>query len=202
MTAAGQQCPDHKPASLPQPHATLHPSYFQVARRYARRGELEARCVASQESLCVHPCRPELAIFRAGEPMKRFSRSNSSEALWRELHALPPELAPTCASKGTTSSSEGGAGSGEGVSGEGGVTGEVMACREGSAHPSVFVIGCDGCASNALAALLELQPGAAMGMPLDGEAWWGGENPSYFSQARSGAGRGRVVGGGGWHVGR
>ena len=49
-------------------------------------------------------------------------------------------------------------------------------------HPTVFVVGCDGCASNALAALMELQPGAAMGSPLQGEEWWAGENPAFFSQ--------------------
>jgi hypothetical protein len=143
----------------------------QVARRYGRRGELEARCVALEEGVCVHPCRPASATFLHGRLVERLSRSNGSAALWLQVH---PQLSPSpprmsaCQSPGRGAVARSNA--------------ATEPCDTAADHPSVFVVGCDGCASNALSALLELQPGAAMGMPLQGEPWWAGENPSFFSQ--------------------
>ncbi|KAL1503035.1 hypothetical protein AB1Y20_011104 [Prymnesium parvum] len=140
----------------------------QVSRRFGRRGELEARCVAEEEALCVHPCRPETAVFRANQAVEMLRPLNRSSNRRHRPLSAPSASTAECVDQAPAHDT--------------GTSTSNRSCSRSMDHPTIFVVGCDRCASNALAALLELQPGAAMGMPIEGEAWWAGENPSFFSQ--------------------
>ena len=102
----------------------------QVRRRYgcaAAGGEARC-CVSEAEGLCVGRCRPE-ALTYSGTGGAPLARTPPTHAEWpRNLtRAAAAHRAPTAPSPA--------GGSGDG----------------GGAAPTVFVIGCDGCGSGALA---------------------------------------------------
>jgi len=49
-------------------------------------------------------------------------------------------------------------------------------------EPTVFVLGCDGCGTVAVKSYLDLLSGFSFGRRIEGERWWDGESPQYFSQ--------------------
>ena len=122
------------------------------------------------------PCSPSLTVFRGGKIIQHQDRINGSDpsAVGSDPNAVGWDPLVGSAQQRSDPSD--------------------AASDPSQSQPTLFVVGCDGCASGSLAALLELQPGAAMGVPLEArdgmppEEWWMGENPAYFSQVGVDAG--------------